>query len=89
MTQVINRKIHKDCPFTEKELMGFYDMLYNVNTAHHCLNPAHPTWTAGSQMFEQYCMDTGMSSEALLREESKYLRERLKQLERKPHESNN
>lgn len=50
--------------------MGFYDMLYNVNTAHHCLNPAHPTWTAGSQMFEQLCIDTGMSSEALLREEN-------------------
>ena len=89
MSQVINRKIHKDCPFTEKELMGFYDMLYNVNTAHHCLNPAHPTWTAGSQMFEQHCMNTGLSSEALLREENEYLRERLKQLERKPHESNN
>lgn len=68
--------------------MGFYDMLYNVNAAHHCLNPAHPTWIAGSQMFEQHCMDTGMSSEALLREENERLRNRIKQLERIPHETN-
>ena len=80
MTQVINRKIHKDCPFTEMELMGFYDMLYNVNTVHHCMNPAHPSWIAGSQMFEQHCMDTGMSSEGLLREENERLKEEIKRL---------
>ena len=41
MGKVINKKIHKNCPFSEIELMGFYDMLYNVNTAHYCSNPAH------------------------------------------------
>lgn len=61
MTKVIDRKIHKDCPFSETELMGFYDMLYNVNTACHCMNPPHPSWVAGSQMFEQIC--NGMNDE--------------------------
>lgn len=56
MPRVITRKIHKDCPFSEKELMGFYDMLYQVNAANRCMNPPHPSWIAGSQMFEQHCM---------------------------------
>lgn len=80
MAQVINRKIHKDCPFTEMELMGFYDMLYNVNAAHHCLNPAPILWAAGSQMFEQHCRSTEKSSEDLLREENERLKEEIKRL---------
>ena len=27
MPRVINKKLHKDCPFSEKELMGFYDIV--------------------------------------------------------------
>ena len=54
MGRVINRKIHPDCPFSEEELMTFYDMLYNVNTGNHCANPPHPAWIAGSQMAEQF-----------------------------------
>lgn len=54
MGRVINRKIHPDCPFAEEELMTFYDMLYNANAAHHCANPPHPSWVAGSQMAEQF-----------------------------------
>lgn len=80
MPRVINRKFHKDCPFTEKEVMGFYDMLYNVNAANHCMNPAHPSWIAGSQMFEQHCMQTDKSSETLLREENEKLRKQLEDL---------
>ena len=70
MRKVINRKIHKNCPFSEIELMGFYDMLYNVNTAHHCSNPAHASWIVGSQIFELLCMNTDSSSETLLHEEN-------------------
>lgn len=80
MGRVINRKIHKDCPFSERELMGFYDMLYNVNAGNHCMNPAHPSWFAGSQMFEQFCLDTGKSSETLLREENEKLRKEIERL---------
>lgn len=80
MAGIINRKIHRGCPFSEKELMGFYDMLYNVNTAHHCMNPAHPSWIAGSQMFEQHCMSTDKGSETLLREENEILRKQLEEL---------
>lgn len=57
MAKVINRNIHKDCPFTEYELMAFYDMLYQVNSGNHCANPPHPSWIAGGQMFEQLCME--------------------------------
>lgn len=53
MSKVMNSKIHKDCPFTEDEILTFYDMLYNVNTGHHCANPAPSLWSVGSQMFEQ------------------------------------
>mgnify|MGYP003475979162 FL=1 len=63
MTKVINRKIHKGCPFSETELMGFYDMLYNVNTACLCVNPPHPSWIAGSQMFEQICNEVNDEKE--------------------------
>lgn len=50
---VSNKKIHKDCPFNEEEIMTFYDMLYQVNTGNHCANPSHPSWVMGSQMREQ------------------------------------
>lgn len=53
MSRVLDRSIHKDCPFTEEELMTFYDMLFNVNTGNHCANPAPILWAGGSQMFEQ------------------------------------
>lgn len=50
---VSNKKIHKDCPFNEEEIMTFYDMLYQVNAGNHCANPSHPSWVMGSQMHEQ------------------------------------
>lgn len=62
--------------------MGFYDMLYNVNAANHCMNPAHPSWIAGSQMFEQHCMQTDKSSETLLREENEKLRKEIERLKK-------
>ena len=80
MPRVINKQLHKDCPFSKKELMGFYDMLYQVNVGNHCMNPPHPSWIAGSQMFEQHCMQTGKSSETLLREENEMLRKQLEDL---------
>lgn len=80
MPRVISRKIHPDCPFDEYTLMAFYDMLYQVNTGCHCANPPHPSWIAGSQMFEQHCMDTGKTSETLLREENEKLRKQIEEL---------
>ena len=80
MSKCLNRKIHKGCPFTEEELLTFYDMLYNVNTGNHCSNPAPIIWAVGSQMAEQFRMDTGLSSETLLREENEVLRKQLAEL---------
>lgn len=45
----MNKKVHKDCPFTAEEIDEFKAMLYNVNTSFHCCNPAPVSWTAAWQ----------------------------------------
>ena len=45
-------KIHKDCPFTEEEILTFKAMLYQVNTSHRCINPAPFSWVIGYQWWQ-------------------------------------
>ena len=45
-------KIHKDCPFTEEEILTFKAMLYQVNTSHRCINPAPFCWVSGYQWWQ-------------------------------------
>ena len=45
-------KIHKDCPFTEEEILTFKAMLYQVNTSHRCINPAPLCWVRGYQWWQ-------------------------------------
>lgn len=45
----MNRKIHKDCPFTAEEIDAFKTMLYSVNTSFRCCNPAPFSWVKGYQ----------------------------------------
>ena len=80
MAKCVNRKIHKDCPFTEEEIALFHDMLYSINTGNHCMNPAPVLWVGWSQLSEQYQADTGPSFETLLREENEQLRNQLEEL---------
>ena len=78
---VRNKKIHKDCPFDEEEIMGIYDMLYQVNTGNHCANPSHPSWFMGSQMHEQIQRSKGheniMDEVERLRRENAELKKQL------------
>lgn len=46
-------KIHKDCPFTEEEILTFKAMLYQVNTSHRCINPAPFCWVSGYQWWQE------------------------------------
>ena len=46
------RRIHKDCPFTEEEILTFKAMLYQVNTANRCINPAPLCWVSGFQWWQ-------------------------------------
>lgn len=51
--QRIEKKIHKDCPFTREEILEIKATLYNVNTSHHCCNPAPVHWGVAAQEYEQ------------------------------------
>lgn len=52
-TPRLQKKVHKDCPFTREEILEIKAMLYNVNTSHHCCNPAPISWAVGYQEYEQ------------------------------------
>lgn len=47
------KKVHKDCPFTREEIIEMKAMLYNVNAANHCCNPAPVHWGVAAQEYEQ------------------------------------
>lgn len=46
------RKINKNCPLTEDEILTFKAMLYQVNTSHRCVNPAPFSWVHGYQWWQ-------------------------------------
>lgn len=50
-------RVHKDCPFSEREIEVFKDMLYNVNTGNHCANPASVSWFRGTEAMCLMSMD--------------------------------
>lgn len=52
-TPRLQKKVHKDCPFTREEILEIKSMLYNVNTSHHCCNPAPVHWGVAAQEYEQ------------------------------------
>lgn len=52
-TPRLQKKVHKDCPFTREEILEIKAMLYNVNTSHHCCNPAPVHWGVAAQEYEQ------------------------------------
>jgi hypothetical protein len=52
-TPRLQKKVHKDCPFTREEILEIKSMLYNVNTSHHCCNPAPIHWGVAAQEYEQ------------------------------------
>ena len=52
LERTMPRRIHKDCPFTEEEILTFKAMLYQVNTSHQCINPAPLCWVSGYQWWQ-------------------------------------
>ena len=52
-TPRLQKKVHKDCPFTREQILEMKAMLYNVNTSHHCCNPAPVHWGVAAQEYEQ------------------------------------
>lgn len=52
-TPRLQKKVHKDCPFTREQILEMKAMLYNVNTSHHCCNPAPVHWGVAAQKYEQ------------------------------------
>lgn len=51
-TPRLQKKVHKDCPFTREQILEMKAMLYNVNTANHCCNPAPVHWGVAAQEYE-------------------------------------
>lgn len=52
-TPRLQKKVHNDCPFTREQILEMKAMLYNVNTSHHCCNPAPVHWGVAAQEYEQ------------------------------------
>ena len=52
-TPRLQKKVHKDCPFTREQILEMKSMLYNVNTGNHCCNPAPVHWGVAAQEYEQ------------------------------------
>lgn len=54
-----------DFPFTADDIAAIKAMLYFVNSTNQCINPPHPSWYAGVNVWQTREKDTRPAREVL------------------------